>query len=253
LFRVVINEFLANTDDAALDFVELYNPGDTDVVLDGCGLSDSPDTNVYIFPGGTILPAGGYLWRDQNQLGFALAAKGETIYLRDAAGTRVIDAVRFGGQARGVTTGRWPDGADALHPLAAPTPGLPNAGWREANLVISEIMYHPVSGEDDDQYVEIHNRGGDAVDLGGWELAGGIRYRFPIPTMIGGGGYLVVARQAARLRNRYAQLDDGNCLGDFDGRLSGRGERVVLTRREESGAADETGLIEAEEIQCVED
>ena len=49
---------------------------------------------------------------DQRELGFALSAAGEAIYLIHSNGMRVIDAVRFGGQASGVAYGRSPDGAD---------------------------------------------------------------------------------------------------------------------------------------------
>jgi hypothetical protein len=33
------------------------------------------------------------------------------------------------------------------------------------------------------------------------------------------GGYLVVAKNAARLRTNYANLNASNCLGDYSGRL----------------------------------
>ena len=39
---VVINEFLAHTDDPVLDFIELYNSRNTPVDLSGCFLSDDP-------------------------------------------------------------------------------------------------------------------------------------------------------------------------------------------------------------------
>ena len=45
-----------------------------------------------------------------------------------------------------------------------------NAPFRVANLVINEIMYNPISGEDDDEFVEIHNPCSSAFDLSGWIL-----------------------------------------------------------------------------------
>src|ERR1035441_557568 len=39
---------------------------------------------------------------------FKLSALGETIYFKNAAQTRILDAVRFAGQENGVATGRFP-------------------------------------------------------------------------------------------------------------------------------------------------
>ena len=44
---------------------------------------------------GTLLPPRGFVVFYETNLGFALSAGGEDIYFRNAAQTRVIDAVRF--------------------------------------------------------------------------------------------------------------------------------------------------------------
>ena len=89
---------------------------------------------------------------DQTQLGFALSASGETIYFADPNITRVIDAVRFGAQENGVSTGRYPDGAAGLYRLETKTPGARNGPRRAPEVVINEIMYDPISGQSDDEY-----------------------------------------------------------------------------------------------------
>ncbi len=98
-------------------------------------------------------------------MGFALRAAGETIYFKDPNNTRVIDAVRFGAQENGVSTGRYPDGAAGFYRLQTKTPGAKNGRQRIPDVVINEIMYDPVSGDSDDEYVELHNRTTDSVDL----------------------------------------------------------------------------------------
>src|SRR6185369_10653844 len=47
---VVINEFLAHTDDPELDYIELYNYSAQPVNLAGCTLSDHPITNRFVLP-----------------------------------------------------------------------------------------------------------------------------------------------------------------------------------------------------------
>ena len=111
--HVVINEFLAHTDAPELDYMELYNHSNVAVDLTGCILTDNAATNKFIFPP-TTLPARGRVSLTQNQLNFALNAAGETIFFKNKTGTRMIDAVRFGGQENGVATGRFPDGSDSF-------------------------------------------------------------------------------------------------------------------------------------------
>src|SRR5262249_4882470 len=90
---ILINEFLAHTDDPELDYVELYNYSAQAVNLAGCILTDDAATNRFVLPNVTI-PARGYLVYNQTNLGFALSAGGETIFLKNPSGTKILDAVR---------------------------------------------------------------------------------------------------------------------------------------------------------------
>src|SRR5205085_5612077 len=107
-----------------------------------------------------------------------------TIYLKNPAQTRVLDAVRFSGQENGVATGRYPDGGEHFYRLSALTPGAANAPTRPSAIVINEIMYAPISSNADDQYVELYNRSTTAVDLNGWQFVSGINYTFPSNTVV---------------------------------------------------------------------
>ena len=238
---VIINEFLAHTDDPILDFVELYNYSNQSVDLSGCLLADGQEEDGYVFPGGTAIPARGFLALDQNALGFSLRAKGEWIALRAPESGRVVDALRFSGQANGVSIGRFPDGARQWSPLSSFTPGQANAPPAVPEVVINELMYHPLSDAEEGEYIELHNPTTSAVDLSGWRFVDEVEYRFPEGSSILADGYLVVAKNAAYLTEHYPNLNEFNTLGDFSGSLSNNRGRVALERPDLIEVLTETG------------
>ncbi|MGC3960735.1 MAG: lamin tail domain-containing protein [Verrucomicrobiota bacterium] len=228
LRNVVINEFLAHTDDPEQDFIELYNHSTQAVSIAGCILSDDAALDKFIIPGGTTIPANGFISFNQTTLGFSLAADGETIYFKNAARTRVVDAVRFNGQENGVSMGRSPDGGAQFYRLSTKTAGTNNAAIRISDVVINELMYHPISENDDGQYIELFNRSGSPVNLSGWTLGDGVSFTFPNGTTIAANGYLVVANSRASFLTNYPMVNPAIVLGDFGGNLSGGGERITL-------------------------
>ncbi|MBL9167603.1 MAG: lamin tail domain-containing protein [Verrucomicrobiales bacterium] len=229
LDHVVINEYLANPGPDRTDFVELYNHSSVAVDISGCLLSDAAHTNKFKVPFPTVLPPRGFVAFHQASLGFALSSAGETLYLRNPSGTRVLDAVRFEAQAHGVSSGRQPDGAPRFTELAFPTPAENNTPPYPRSVVINEIMYHPISGENDDQYVELYNLGSNTVSLAEWQLSGGIRYTFPAEASVAPNSYVVVTRSIERMLARYPALSSNQVYGDFQGSLSRRGERIALS------------------------
>jgi hypothetical protein len=230
LRNVLINEVLAHTEDSKVeDFIELYNHDNQVNDLSGCILTDDPATNRFIFPPGTTIPPNRFLSVNRSQLGFGLKATGETVYFFNADKSRVIDALQVQPQANGISFGRWPDGANALYPLMSPTPGSTNSSILIGDVVINELMYDPISGDDDDQYLELYNKGTNAVDLSGWQLTPGISFSFPSNTSIAPDGYLVIARNLTNLLAKYTNLNTGNTLGNYAGKLSHNGERVTLS------------------------
>ena len=80
-------------------------------------------------------------------------------------------------------------------------------------------------GEDPEEWIELYNNSGSAVDLSGWEFADGVEFQFDTGTVLGAGQYLVVARDEGTLAAKYPGI---NIAGEFDGRLSNRGERIQL-------------------------
>ncbi|MBI5385163.1 MAG: lamin tail domain-containing protein [Verrucomicrobia bacterium] len=246
--QIVINEFLAHTDPPAVDFVELYNRGPAPVNLSGFWLSDDLATNKFRVPDGTFLAPTSCVAFTETELGFALSSAGETIFLLDSNRIRVLDSVQFEGQENGVATGRAPDGSPGFVPLSAPTPGARNSPPRQPDLVINEIMYHPITENDDDEFVELHNRSGSAVSLANWRFTDGIDFEFPPRATISAGGYLIVARDAARLMANSANLTSANTVGDFEGSLRNSGERLALSRPADIVSTNTIGQLETNRL-----
>lgn len=248
LASVVINEWLAHTDDPQLDFIELYNHGNQPVDVSRCVLTDNPQTNRFRIPDGTVLTPRGFVAFDQNQLGFALSAAGESLFLFNPDGTRVVDAVRFGAQENGVADGRFPDGTAELRRLTQPTPGAENEPFRVSDVVINEIMYHPISDDDRDEFVELYNHSDRAVDVSGWRFTDGIDYRFPTNVVLPAGGYVVVAKDRLRLVGNYPSVATNVAFGNFDGTLANGGERLALARPELITSTNEFGVVATNRI-----
>lgn len=241
--EVRLNEWLAHTDAPALDFVELYNHSNAAVDLAGCVLTDDPQTNRFRIPAGTVLTPRGFVAFDENQLGFRLNAAGEALFLFDPDGTRVLDAVAFGAQENGVSSGRYPDGAPDFGRLMSPSPGAENEPFRVSEVVINEIMYNPISGDPRDEFVEVHNRTTKPVDLSGWRFTDGIDFRFPTNAVLPAGGYGVVAKDRPRLLANHPTLSPAVVFGNFDGALSNGGERLALAKPDTILATNEFGLV----------
>ncbi len=139
--HVVINELLAknnstDTDSAGQfeDWIELYNPTNQVVALDGYFMTDSRDSLMkWKFPNGISLQPLSYLllWcdNDLNQTGlhtnFKLNADGEFVALTSPDGITIIDSISFGMQYADTSFGRIPDGASSWSFLK-PTPSQKN-------------------------------------------------------------------------------------------------------------------------------
>ncbi len=228
LRNVFINEILAHTDLPLLDTVELYNRSNTTNDLSGCILTDDATTNKFVIPNGTTIPPRGFVTFDQNQLGFSLSSGGETVYLWNSNRIRLLDAVQFGAQENAVSYGRQPDGATEFYRLQTRTLGTNNSDILVGSVVINEIMYDPITADDNDEFVELFNRSGAPVNIGGWRLEGGISFTIPTNTIIAANGYLVIAENLANLLAKYPQLNATNAMGNYDGMLRNGGERVAL-------------------------
>lgn len=75
---VVINEIQSKDPNGNADWIELANPTDQPLDIAGLVLKDNDDTNSYIIPDGTIIPANGFLVLTEDDFGFGLG-KGDSV------------------------------------------------------------------------------------------------------------------------------------------------------------------------------
>ncbi len=95
------------------------------------------------------------------------------------------------------------------------------------DVVVSEIHYNPLGGDDRGEFVELVNRGPARVELSGWFFSAGIGFTFPAGTAIDPGCRLVVAGNPAFLA---ATQGVGGAYGPYVGKLDNDGERIILNR-----------------------
>jgi CotH kinase protein/Lamin Tail Domain len=229
---VTFNELQIRTTSPAGGFLELYHRGTGSVNLSGCLLTSDPATPGHRLPNPTILDSGGRLALDETQLGFRLNPAGGSLFLFNPDSTRLIDALKYGPRVSEMAFGRFPDGSPRWTDLMEPTPGLPNTQPFDPPIVIHELMYHPPEGSGAVEFVELHNRSGQRVDVGGWRFVDGIDFTLPAGTAIPAGGFLAVAADVNQLRTHHPGLSAANSAGNFSGSLSNSGERIALARPE---------------------
>ena len=257
-----ITEFNYHPTDAAgnAEYIEFMNVSSganaTSLDLTGVTISEGPST-PFVFPSGTILPAGlrivvvkdvaafNATYPDANSAFIAgtysgsLSNGGETIRVDDFGGERILEftygdsdpwspvADGAGGSLQLVDEVNTPvDLLDKFYswrgsyregtPVAAPN-------FANASVIISEVLAH--TDEPQVDYIELHNPGASAIDIGGWYLSDSgtnlQKYQIPASTIIAAGGYLVFDESDFN----PAPLNPGP--NDFA--LSSEGDQVWLT------------------------
>lgn len=149
--------------------------------------------------------------------------------------TVVLEAVNFSGVVVGTSTITI-NNTTTVEPASA------------ANLVVSEIMYHPAdpsaaeiaagfADADQFEYLEVMNIGANTVSLTGARFTSGIDYDFAAGATLTPGSRLVIPQNRAAFLLRYPGAAASVAAGAFlnDTRLSNSGENIVLTGA--SGAA----------------
>jgi len=96
-------------------------------------------------------------------------------------------------------------------------------GRAPADCVINEIMYHPDSLIEGEEFIELYNGGVEAVDLSGWCLDG-VGFCFGSGISLPPGAYVVLARDAAAFTVRYGFEPDFV----YPGQLDNGGESLTL-------------------------
>ena len=287
-----LNEICAHTDlnDPAYpdydsnDWIELYNAGETDVFIGNYYLSDDPnDLLKWRLPLGITLGSGEFITFDEitgfhspYPDGFGIDKAGEQILLSygyPGNPLLVADAVRFKGQANGVTLGRIADGTGCWD-ACVPTRGTANQAVA-GHPVVSEIMYHPPDAgpgfdEDTFEYIEITNPSGTAVPMweldggslvGSWRIRGDVEYEFPDATVLQAGERVLLVSFSPldcgmkdAFVSHYSLAPSVVLYGPYDGKLSNRGGRVTLEKPQAPDlAGDDVSWVIVDEVVFFDD
>ena len=259
--EVVINEVLAHSHAGEPDWIELHNTTDTAINIGGWFLSDSSvDFMKYEIAAGTTIEPFGYIvfYEDLNfdnagdpasHVPFALSENGETLYLHsgaDGALTGYNDQDEFGASETGIAFGRYQKSTGSYNfvAMSVNTPGSANAYPKVGPIVISEIMYNPASGNQDEEYIELLNISDSVVTLAEfdneqlidvpWRLAddsNGITFDFPLGTIMAPGEYLLLVKDLAAFDSAYPAVAGGAQIFEWGpGRLNNAGEKLQLSK-----------------------
>lgn len=220
--------------DQYYDWIELDNPGDTDLRLRGWKLADGLDLRgAYVF-GDVTLPAGGALVvycaprpddapDDAIFTGFKLNSDGELIVLADPkerlVQTLPMPAMKGDHVYRLDESGEWVD--ELMLPEGSAAADLANLNGVRLNEVMP--MNRETLADADGDYpdwVELYNGGDAAVNLDGYTLSDvdgkPDRWRFPAVTL-DPGAYLVVFCSGKNRREPGGELHANFRLSDKDG------------------------------------
>lgn len=126
---IVINEFLAAPSTVYDDeWIELWNPLDTEVDISGCVLDDLIDGggNPYTIPSGTIMAPNSFMLFYGTETGFALNNAGDDVNFIDTDGITILDSYTYASAKYDVSWGREFDGSENWIEFTEPTPGTSN-------------------------------------------------------------------------------------------------------------------------------
>lgn len=126
-------------------------------------------------------------------------------------------------------------------PLVSRWGGPVDSAYTSAEIIISEINYHPSNPtpaeslinpnwqDNDFEFIELRNIGADTIDLTGAAFSAGITFSFtgPAARSLSPGESLVIAANPAACLARYPT--SGPVSGPWTGGLSNAGETITLT------------------------
>ena len=109
--------------------------------------------------------------------------------------------------------------------------GIPDAQVGNPTVSFGQIETQPVSGNQEEQFIELTNPNLTAVDISGWRLDGGVTMTFQAGTVIPAGGSLYLTPNANAFRACAAAPAGGQGLfvqGNYSGYLSPEGQTISL-------------------------
>ena len=95
-----------------------------------------------------------------------------------------------------------------------------------ANLIVSELNYHPPAGQEGREFIELLNISNETIDLGGASFSAGIEFTFAQNTTLPAGGRIMVVNELGSF-TLAEQADIAGIFQNFT-RLDNGGERIAL-------------------------
>ncbi len=239
---ISINE-VKPTEGEDIGFIEFFNRGEEEINISGFRLYSSLG-HEFILPNNTSLEAGEWISISATALGFSPQLNNITYGLTEADGKSFVDAFNPEDGPLGETGfsfGRFPDGDADGFVMASPTSGASNVLEREDRIVINEFNFHPPfiapsedcpeDCSDNEQWIELHNRADESIEISGWGLTSGVNFDFPDNTEIAAGGYIVVASSVSHFLASHPGFDETKLFGDWSRNLSHSSDTINLRDR----------------------
>lgn len=255
---LIVSEINFNSDSSTNsgDWFELYNTSTNPVDLTDWRVRDMSMSNFFNFPDNTVITGNAYLVVVNDVAQFTARYPGVSNYV----GQMNFNFGNAGDQIRlfdddnvlqySVTyddTLAWPRGADGegrtlelANYSANPNDGnnwfdgcmfgSPGVAYQPCDppLLFSEINYNSDTLHDSDDWLELYNRSGAAIELTGWKLKDSKDSNvFAFPTLtIPDGAYLVICNDEQKFETVHPTVT--NKIGDLGFSLSNGGETIRL-------------------------
>ncbi len=254
---VFINEYMPNnkygiqdTYGKSSDWIELFNPTNNAVSLDGFGLSDDISNPMkWIFPENTIIPAKGYmivfasgndgLINGEYHTNFSLCNEDSLILLTNPNGF-IADSIAIEQLPGNVSKGRIYNGEISY--FSKPTPGSTNNTYPDSSLdlsldiVIDSLYINEIAASEINlsresvnlaEYIELYNSGIEAIALNGYSISDSSGNTVTFDDIsIEPGEYLILITKG------YEKLSVQTIIAD-NIRINSAGETIILKNNNE--------------------
>jgi hypothetical protein len=243
---VLVNEVVASTKCDSISLIELYNPEKSQSInVGGYFLTDDKHVpKKYRIPDKTLIKPDSFVTFTAANFGdrLSVSISGGQIYIfsadSDSTLTGYSHGIEFDASEPGTSFGliQNSDGKYFTVLLTSASAGAVNSDPLPGEVVVSELMYHPVDGAS--EFVEIFNRSDKEIDLfddknpeNRWKI-GGVSFIFPGNTKIKAGERIVLIDSTLTIGKfrQASQLDSTVQIFQYAGKLANNGESVSVEK-----------------------
>jgi hypothetical protein len=93
-----------------------------------------------------------------------------------------------------------------------------------ADVIINEIMYNPASGNNADEYIELHNTTDSDINIGNWFITAGAGNNIGSGTILPARGYVLISPSPTQTLATYGK----STVATYAGQLSNGGGTITL-------------------------